>query len=678
MTARASPFASSTTRNTAGSTVFSRCFLPSSSQTRGARVEFRPVLRHLRHDSLPRGTAPSLSATPAGPVARRALRPGEGARRGPVTASRTRPSPAPSSPPARRPALVFDRDACHDLPAALAREWLETDGLGGYAALTSLFCPTRRQHGLLVTPYDGQPRRHVFLQRFEETLHVGDRAFPLSLARYPGLFAPHGHATLERFTAVPWPESLHRVGDVTLTREVLMARGTRGVLVRYRCTGAPGPVRLDLRLLRCRGADDLTHENAALNPRNGDDRRGPAGGRTRNPSSPSAAPRGRSTPRPCGTAASSTRRPRPRLRGPRGHVLRPASSRSRWRRGAPPSGSSPSGLADPVARSGRSRATARAGRLGRERRRPARAPRLRRRPPRRHRRRRPAHHPRGPPVVHRMGPRHVPRGPGPLLRARPRRGGRRHPRRVDPPPRRRPLPQPLRRRGPPRAQRRGRAALVRPRGAPLRRGGRRRRAHATHVPPGAPRDRRGLRRRHARRRRGRRRPRRTARPRPATSRGWTRASTATRDAAVALPRRGRGALGRHAPPPRRPRSPFRHARRGRARGGPRVPERGGVPRADVAARGAPPRRRLDRRARAADEIRRPNALIAAARPEIPLTARAASRRRARGRRRPPHAVGPPLARPGRRRVPPALRGRPRGDRDRAYHQGTVWPWWLGA
>jgi hypothetical protein len=185
-----------------------------------------------------------------------------------VTASRSRPSPAPSSPPARRPALVFDRDACHDLPAALAREWLETDGLGGYAALTSLFCPTRRQHGLLVTPYDGQPRRHVFLQRFEETLHVGDRAFPLSLARYPGLFAPHGHATLERFTAVPWPESLHRVGDVTLTREVLMARGTRGVLVRYRCTGAPGPVRLDLRpLLPCRGADDLTHENAALNPR---------------------------------------------------------------------------------------------------------------------------------------------------------------------------------------------------------------------------------------------------------------------------------------------------------------------------------------------------------------------------------------------------------------------------
>jgi predicted glycogen debranching enzyme len=163
---------------------------------------------------------------------------------------------------------VFDRDACHDLPAALAREWLETDGLSGYASLTSLFCPTRRQHGLLVAPCGDPPRRHVFLQRFEETLHVGDRAFPLSLARYPGLFAPHGHATLERFTAIPWPESLHRVGDVTITREVLMARGTRGVFVRYRVAGAPGPVRLDLRpLLPCRGADDLTHENAALHPR---------------------------------------------------------------------------------------------------------------------------------------------------------------------------------------------------------------------------------------------------------------------------------------------------------------------------------------------------------------------------------------------------------------------------
>jgi len=163
---------------------------------------------------------------------------------------------------------VFDRDACHDLPAALAREWLETDGRGGYAALTSLFCPTRRQHGLLVAPYEGQPQRHVFLQRFEETLHVAGRAFPLSLARYPGLFSPHGHTTLERFTAVPWPESVHRMGDVTVTREVLLVPGTRAVLVRYRCTGAPGPVRLELRpLLPCRPADALTHENAALNPR---------------------------------------------------------------------------------------------------------------------------------------------------------------------------------------------------------------------------------------------------------------------------------------------------------------------------------------------------------------------------------------------------------------------------
>ena len=78
-----------------------------------------------------------------------------------------------------------------------------------------------------------------------------------------------------------------------------------------------------------------------------------------------------------------------------------------------------------------------------------------------------------------------------------------------------------------------------------------------------------------------------------------------------------------------------------------------------------------------DEIRRPNALIAAARPEVPLTVAQ--------RRDVVRAADADLLTPwGLRSLAPddvAYHPRYEGgpaDRDRAYHQGTVWPWWLGA
>ena len=86
-------------------------------------------------------------------------------------------------------------------------EWLETDGLGGYASSTVLMCPTRRYHGLLVAPLANDVQRHVFLSRFEETLTGGDKSVPISMARYKGLWSPLGHQCIQSFALAPWPTS---------------------------------------------------------------------------------------------------------------------------------------------------------------------------------------------------------------------------------------------------------------------------------------------------------------------------------------------------------------------------------------------------------------------------------------------------------------------------------------
>jgi len=149
-----------------------------------------------------------------------------------------------------------------------AREWLLADGAGGYAASTPLLCPTRRQHGLLVAPIADPSRRLVFLARFEESVHGLDLGFPLSIARYPGTWAPLGHRGFTGFRRWPHPTLTHKIGRAEIVREILVPRGRHAVLVRWSVQSKVWPLELRLRpLTPFREADALTFENPHLDPR---------------------------------------------------------------------------------------------------------------------------------------------------------------------------------------------------------------------------------------------------------------------------------------------------------------------------------------------------------------------------------------------------------------------------
>lgn len=167
-----------------------------------------------------------------------------------------------------RPLLRIDRETLLQLERSRTREWLETDGIGGYASSTVLYCPTRRYHGLLVAPPPGTVKRHVFLSRFEETLSGNGKSVPISMARYRGAFSPLGHQCIERFELAPYPSSVYLFGSARIERDVLMVRGEHTVLCRYRVSGQKNAVELALKpLLPYREADALTTENFALDKR---------------------------------------------------------------------------------------------------------------------------------------------------------------------------------------------------------------------------------------------------------------------------------------------------------------------------------------------------------------------------------------------------------------------------
>src|SRR5713226_4022395 len=100
--------------------------------------------------------------------------------------------------------INLDRVICADLEPALAHEWLETNGLGGFACTTIAGANTRRYHGLLTAALDPPGGRVLLLSKLEETLVLGDRRIDLSTNEYAGLIHPEGYLLLTGFRIDPF------------------------------------------------------------------------------------------------------------------------------------------------------------------------------------------------------------------------------------------------------------------------------------------------------------------------------------------------------------------------------------------------------------------------------------------------------------------------------------------
>jgi predicted glycogen debranching enzyme len=165
----------------------------------------------------------------------------------------------------------FGPETCTDLEAATGLEWLETNGLGGYASGTVAGPHTRRYHGLLVAALRPPVDRYLLLSRLEETLVVDGVRFELGANYYSGVVYPQGHRHLAEFRLTPFPVWTYRpIGapGIELARRVLMLHGENTLQVEYELRGGAGrSVTLEVRpLIAFRDHHSSTHENPALNP----------------------------------------------------------------------------------------------------------------------------------------------------------------------------------------------------------------------------------------------------------------------------------------------------------------------------------------------------------------------------------------------------------------------------
>jgi len=134
-------------------------------------------------------------------------------------------------------------EICHDLEAARSREWLVTNGLGGYASGSIAGVNTRRYHGLLVASMNPPVQRMVLLAALEEwVLTPGVDPLPLSAQEYwDGTIYPDGFRRLAEVEVEGMlPVFRWAVADRFIEKRVWMQHGVNRTVVSYRLLrGAP-------------------------------------------------------------------------------------------------------------------------------------------------------------------------------------------------------------------------------------------------------------------------------------------------------------------------------------------------------------------------------------------------------------------------------------------------------
>jgi len=162
-------------------------------------------------------------------------------------------------------AIRFPRETCGDFFYATQKEWLETNGIGGFASSTIIGANVRRYHGLLIASLKPPTHRFVFLSKIEESISVNGKSYDLSVNQYPFIIYPEGHKNLEQFEYDLFPRFEYRPNGIFIEKSIVMVYGENTTLVRYRVGKAAQPFTMNLRpLCAFRDYHSLSKENAGL------------------------------------------------------------------------------------------------------------------------------------------------------------------------------------------------------------------------------------------------------------------------------------------------------------------------------------------------------------------------------------------------------------------------------
>ncbi len=161
--------------------------------------------------------------------------------------------------------ITIDRSTTQNIEKAIELEWLETNGLGGWASSTVIGANTRRYHGLLVAATKPPVGRVTLLSKLDETIDLHGKRYELQCNCYPGTIQPSGYRYLQKFEQDLFPNFQYSIEGVKIRKTIAAIHGENTTVIIYEVFKAISSFAMELQpFVAARYYHSLTQANDAI------------------------------------------------------------------------------------------------------------------------------------------------------------------------------------------------------------------------------------------------------------------------------------------------------------------------------------------------------------------------------------------------------------------------------
>lgn len=141
--------------------------------------------------------------------------------------------------------MEFGKSYWKSYERGIEREWLLTNGIGGFASSTIIDSNTRRYHGLLIASLKPPASRYLVLSKIDERVTIDGEIHKISSFRTPD-FTSEGFKYLDRFLQNPLPTFVYSVKDIFIEKKISMVYGENTVAIVYKVSNGSSKAVLSL------------------------------------------------------------------------------------------------------------------------------------------------------------------------------------------------------------------------------------------------------------------------------------------------------------------------------------------------------------------------------------------------------------------------------------------------